>query len=192
MKYFIFAFCILALSCNNPTSKKVAETKVDSTALKEAREHKHDDTTNYQCHTLEVTGEVKHPLSLTIDSLKSMSVVTGTDADIVCESGSKKSEIGSFKGVTIKSLIEKAELKQESHKERGFYFVAEAADGYKAIFSWGELFNSEAGEKILVLFEKDGKKIEPKGDFAVLCLNDLKTGPRHVYFLKSIKVCKVN
>ncbi len=192
MKYFIFAICILALSCTSPNPKPSVVSNSDSTAIKEVTEHKHDDTTNYQCHTLEVTGEVKHPLELNIDSLKKMNVFSGSGADIVCESGAKKSETGSFKGVSLKSLIEKAELKQESHKERGFYFIAEAADGYKAIFSWGEIFNSEAGEKILVLFEKDGKKIEPKGDFAVLCLNDLKTGPRHVYFLKSIKVCKVN
>lgn len=94
------------------------------------------------------------------------------------------------KGVLLKDILEKAKIKQNGHKDRNFYIVARASDDYKATFSWAELFNNPTGENVYVLFEENGKPIK-NGEMILICKNDIKTGARHVYWLKSIEVNKV-
>ena len=70
--------------------------------------------------------------------------------------------------------------------------MATASDGYKAIFSWGELFNSRIGRGLLVVFERNGKPIDDsEGRIALLSTEDDRMGPRHVRWLKRIEVRRV-
>ncbi|MBK7252189.1 MAG: hypothetical protein IPI06_15355 [Gammaproteobacteria bacterium] len=70
--------------------------------------------------------------------------------------------------------------------------VATASDGYKAVFSWSELFNSPVGEGVLVFFEKDGMPLaDDEGRIALISAKDLRTGPRHVKWLQGIEVRKI-
>jgi hypothetical protein len=58
---------------------------------------------------------------------------------------------------------------------------ATATDGYRAVFSWGEIFNTGAGEQILVITAQDGKALDAAaGPLALRALGDLRPGPRHV------------
>lgn len=54
--------------------------------------------------------------------------------------------------------------------------VALGEDGYQAIFSWNELYNSTIGEKALVLYEKNGGPLEPH--LGALCLISANDAPR--------------
>lgn len=141
-------------------------------------------------HEIDVKGEVEFPLQLSVDSLKKMKVVTLNDFKVVCQSGEVKKDDKFCKGVLLKDILEKAKIKQNGHKDRNFYIVARASDDYKATFSWAEIFNNPTGENTFVLFEENGKPIK-NGEMILICKNDIKTGPRHVYWLESIEVYKV-
>lgn len=96
------------------------------------------------------------------------------------------------KGILLKDILEKAKIKQSNHKDRNFYIVARATDNYKATFSWAEIFNNPTGENVFVLFEENGMPIKVKGEMILICKNDIKTGPRHVFWLKSIEINRVD
>jgi hypothetical protein len=58
---------------------------------------------------------------------------------------------------------------------------ATATDGYRAVFSWGEIFNTGAGEQVLVITSQDGKALDAAaGPLALRALGDLRPGSRHV------------
>ena len=141
-------------------------------------------------HEIEVKGDVEFPLQLSVDSLKKLKVITIDNLKITGKNGEVKREIKTCKGVLLKDILEKAKIKQNDHKDRNFYIVARASDDYKATFSWAELFNNPTGENTFVLFEENEKPVK-NGEMILICKNDIRTGPRHVYWLKSIEVYKV-
>lgn len=140
---------------------------------------------------LEVKGEVANPLSLTVDSLKQMSVVNLDSFKVVCQTGAAMSGNIPFRGVLLKEVLTKANIIQKNHKDRNFYIVARATDNYKATFSWAEIFNNPTGENTYIVFEENGGPAV-KGNFVLNTTNDIATGPRHVYWLKSIEVYRVD
>ncbi|MCZ2130076.1 MAG: molybdopterin-dependent oxidoreductase [Bacteroidia bacterium] len=150
------------------------------------------DSAKYISNRVTVMGEVENELILTVDSLKKMNVVTIENFKVVCQNGSNMKENKNCKGVLLKDILDKAKIKQHNHKDRNFYIVARATDNYKATFSWAELFNNPTGENVYVLFEENGMPIKVQGDMILICKNDIKTGPRHVYWLKSIEVRRVD
>ncbi len=186
----IFAACTFSM-CNNsdkqdnptaPATKSEACMKPISAA----------DSAKFLSKQLEVKGEVETPLILTVDSLKAMNVVKIDSFKVVCQSGGVMKASESCKGVLLKDILEKAKIKQTGHKDRNFYIVARATDDYKATFSWAEIFNNPTGLNTYVIFEENGQPIKHQGDMILICTNDIKTGPRHVFWLKSIEVNRVN
>ncbi|KAF2512172.1 molybdopterin-dependent oxidoreductase, partial [Flavobacterium zhairuonense] len=162
----------------------------------ETKKHEHETLTSKDSlklvnHHIEVKGEVEFPLQLTVDSLKKMKVVTIDNLKITGKNGEIKREVKACKGVLLKDILEKAKIKQEDHKDRNFYIVARASDDYKATYSWAEIFNNPTGDNAFILFEENGKPVK-NGEMIAICKNDIRTGPRHVYWLKSIEVYKVN
>ncbi len=150
------------------------------------------DSARYISHTLEVKGEVERILTLNVDSLKQMNTQNIEHFKVVCQSGATMKENASCKGVLLRDILEKAVIKQSGHKDRNFYIVARASDNYKATFSWAELFNNPTGDNVFVLFEENGKPIKEQGEMILICQNDIKTGPRHVYWLNQIEVKRVD
>ena len=70
--------------------------------------------------------------------------------------------------------------------------VATATDGYKAIFSWSELYLSPVGDGALVIFERDGAPLAPsEGPLALVSLSDTQPGPRHVKWLARVELVRV-
>jgi len=130
-------------------------------------------------------------LVLTVDSLKKMEAATLNDFNVICETGANMKVNKTSKGVLLKDILEKANIVQENHKDRNFYIVARATDGYKATFSWAEIFNNPTGESVYILYEENDAPIKEQGDMILVCTNDIKTGPRHVYWLESIEVTRV-
>ncbi|KAF2080247.1 molybdopterin-dependent oxidoreductase [Flavobacterium sharifuzzamanii] len=185
---------LIAFSCSMCNSSK-KEEKNSTEKTSETKNHKHDalspeDSLKLVDHQIEVKGEVEFPLQLTVDSLKKMKVTTINNFKILGKNGEVKREVKTCKGVLLRDILEKAKIKQEDHKDRNFYIVERASDNYKATFSWAELFNNPTGENAYILFEENGKPIK-NGEMIAVCKNDVRTGPRHVYWLKSIEVYKV-
>jgi DMSO/TMAO reductase YedYZ molybdopterin-dependent catalytic subunit len=70
--------------------------------------------------------------------------------------------------------------------------VATATDGFQAVFSWGELFNTPVGRGVLVAFERDGAPLrDGEGGIALVSLADERPGTRHVKWLERIEVRRV-
>lgn len=139
-------------------------------------------------HRIKVTGAVEHPLDLNIDSLRAMRVVTVDSYAVACQTGTRMSEQKVCRGVLLRDILDKAGIHQTGQKDRGFYITARATDNYLAVFSWSELYNNTTGDHTYVTFEENGKPIGDKGEFVLICTNDTKTGPRHVYWLNAIEV----
>lgn len=185
---------LIAFSCTICNSSKKEETSVtEKTSQNDNDKHRilsPADSLKMVNHEIEVKGDVEFPLQLTVDSLKKMKVVTIDDFKVVCQSGEIKKDDKVCKGVLLKDILEKAKIRQTGHKDRNFYIVARASDDYKATFSWAEIFNNPTGENTFTLFEENGKPVK-NGEMIAICKNDIKTSPRHVYWLKSIEVYKV-
>ena len=190
--YILILFIAFTCSmCNNAKKEEKIIEKISVT--EKESDHKPlspADSLKLVNHQIEVKGDVEFPLELSVDSLRKMKVVTLNDFKVVCQSGEIKKDDKVCKGVLLKDILEKAKIKQNGHKDRNFYIVARASDDYKATFSWAEIFNNPTGENTYVLFEENGKPVK-NGEMILICKNDIKTGPRHVYWLKSIEVYKV-
>jgi DMSO/TMAO reductase YedYZ molybdopterin-dependent catalytic subunit len=142
--------------------------------------------------SLSVSGEVKKPLQLSVADVKALPSRTVKDVAIISKHGTTM--IKSLKGVLLKDILDKAEIaaKQPGDTKRMF-IVATATDNYKAVFSWNELFNSPLSEGILVAYEKDGAELaDAEGKLLLVSTKDFMTGSRHVKWLKSVDVRKIN
>ena len=93
-----------------------------------------------------------------------------------------------YSGVPLAAIVNSvAGDDRQSRDQRGWVFDAIAIDGYRAVFSWGELFNTDAGEQVLVIVAQDGKALDDReGPLALRALADRRPGPRHVRNLCAI------
>ncbi|WP_289663455.1 molybdopterin-dependent oxidoreductase [Flavobacterium panacagri] len=192
--YILILFIAFCCSmCNS--SKKDKEETVSTEKKSENPKHEHptltsEDSLKLVNHAIEVKGEVEKQLQLTVDSLKKMKVVTIENLKITGKGGVIKREVKACKAVLLRDILDKAKIKQTDHKDRNFYIVERASDNYKATFSWAEIFNNPTGDNVYIIFEENGKPVK-NGEMIGLCKNDIATGPRHVYWLKSIEVYKI-
>jgi DMSO/TMAO reductase YedYZ molybdopterin-dependent catalytic subunit len=142
--------------------------------------------------TLQLTGLVDRPLTLTIDSLRAMTAQTGGPVDIVSSSGQVRKTIRSFRGVLLRDLLDKARIQLPNQKDKGkYYVVVRGTDGYTAVFSHNELFNNPTGKQVFVLYTENDQPITTDGAFVLLTTDDVVTGARHVKWLNRIEVRKV-
>lgn len=88
----------------------------------------------------------------------------------------------SYGGVLLRDALQRAGFGGPTDRAaRGAIVVAVADDGYRAFFSWGELFNSPLGDQALVIVTQDDKPLDAAaGPLALRSLADLRPGPRHV------------
>lgn len=137
-----------------------------------------------------VSGEVKKELVFTIDDLKKVPTVSIGTVVITNHLGEKKSEAKDLKGILLRKVLESVEINSESPKVLSeYYFVCKATDGYTVVFSWNEIFNTQVGDSIYIITEKNGKEIDQMDDSILLMSpKDFKTGRRHVKSLSSIEV----
>ena len=128
-----------------------------------------------------ITGEVQHELTFTVDNLRSFS------------KGRVSAAERGYAGVRLTDLLREANIRQDArYALRRTYVVATASDGYQAVFSWAELFNTPVGRGVLVAYERDGEPLrDGEGRIALVSLADERSGTRHVKWLRSIEVRRV-
>jgi len=95
-----------------------------------------------------------------------------------------------YDGVLLREVLARAGFGAANDRGARVGVVeAVATDGYRAVFSWGELFNSSAGEHALVITAQDGRALDAAaGPLALRILSDLRPGPRHVRNLCALVV----
>jgi len=128
-----------------------------------------------------VVGEVQRELSLDVDALRSLA----SRRTFVQERG--------YGCVRLVDVLQEAGIRQDArHALRRTYVIATASDGFKAVFSWGELFNTPIGRGVLVAYERDGTPLrDGEGRITLVSLADERPGTRHVKWLERIEVRRV-
>ncbi|MFC0348686.1 molybdopterin-dependent oxidoreductase [Undibacterium danionis] len=151
------------------------------------------DPAKYVTHSITVNGAVEKKLVLRVEDLRQFPPQKVAELPLICQSGANVGNLENFKGVLLRDILEKAVVVSRDHNDvKKTVIIATASDDYKVVFSWSELFNSPVGDGVMVFFEKDGKALaDDEGRIAMISSKDLRTGPRHVKWLKSIEVKKI-
>lgn len=139
--------------------------------------------------TLTISGGVEQTLKLDVDALRKRPAAQFTEVKLT----DKSAATASVRGIRLRELLNEAKIVTRDHNTvKKLAIVAIAADQYKAVFSWNELFSSKAGDNVLVLLERDGKPLpDSEGPLALVSADDLRTGPRHVKWLQAVEVRQV-
>ena len=87
-----------------------------------------------------------------------------------------------WSGVLLRDFLLKNGLENvPSRPLRNTRIEIVAKDGYKATFSWGEIFNNPTGSQVLLITKQDGKYLDvQEGPIAIRSLGDTRPGARHV------------
>lgn len=138
---------------------------------------------------LVVSGALKTGLTLSVADLKATPAAQIETVSVTRRAGDK--EVPSLlRGVRLSTLLERAALVETDHNTwKHTVVLATATDGYQVVFSWPELFNTEVGAGVLVVFERDGQPLaEREGQIALVSVRDARAGPRSVKWLTRVEV----
>jgi hypothetical protein len=131
--------------------------------------------------TVQVPGQAVR--SFSIASLAALPQTTLTQRLTVSSSGNNVTERGvQYSGVLLRDVLTTAGFASAADRSaRTSVVEAVASDGYRAVFSWGELYNGSVGEQVLIIAAQDGKPLgAAAGPLALRSLADTRPGPRHV------------
>jgi hypothetical protein len=143
-----------------------------------------------QTATLNISGEVAAELTLTLDDLKKFPERRVDDVRSIAQDDRREEQTRKYAGVLLRDVLDRAKLVEEQPRSlRRSVVIATARDGYKAIFSWAELYLSPIGDGVLIVYERDyGPLLDDEGPIALISLKDTRPGPRHVKWLQSVEV----
>ncbi|NTV47113.1 MAG: molybdopterin-dependent oxidoreductase [Chlorobiales bacterium] len=140
-----------------------------------------------------VKGRVQTPFTITLTSVKNLPVKEDGNKPIVCQSGQTRKTLKNFKGVLLRDIIDSAKVKMDKPHDRGEFFVRiGSTDNYNVLFTYNELYFGLAGDSTYLVFEENDQPITDEGYFVVFCADDKITGPRHVKWVNTIEVGKIN
>lgn len=138
---------------------------------------------------LRVRGAVQTPLELTREQLEALRWRDYTEEREVQQGGQAVKLAVRYQGFPLRELLDRAVLTPDRHALRRAIILLTARDGYRVSFSWGELYNSSAGEGVVLVRSQDGRDlIETEGLPSLRSLYDTRSGPRHVRWLNQIDV----
>ena len=140
---------------------------------------------------LTVQGAGAESLSMEAADLAALPAARLTQRHTVTSGASAASEHSTvYAGVLLRDVLSGAGFGAAADRGARVGVVeAIATDGYRAVFSWGELFNSSAGQHVLIITSQDGRALDnAAGPLALRALDDLRPGPRHVRNLCAVVV----
>jgi DMSO/TMAO reductase YedYZ molybdopterin-dependent catalytic subunit len=136
--------------------------------------------------TLQITGSVASPLTLTARDLKAMPRTTVT---IKADGRDVK-----YEGVLVGAILARAGAtlgRDMTGANVSTYVVATASDGYRALFSLAELDPKFTGSEIIVADTVDGKSLfDYQGPFRIVAPRDTR-GARGVRMLQKLEVVRL-
>jgi hypothetical protein len=141
-----------------------------------------------------ISGQVKRGSVITMDSLKQYTIQAIGDIKVTDHTGAFKHEDNKLKGILIKDILSHTIFDVSSPKQLStIYFQFVGADGYKVVYSWNELFNTEVGNHVYIIMEKNGiKAADMKESLQMTSMMDFKTGRRYLHNLDKVIVSKVD
>ncbi len=139
-----------------------------------------------------VGGWVRQPLRLDAQALQSRGAQS-VDFQVVCTFDGAHGDALQLQAVPLAPLIDEAMPAFEHRTDfKRVAIVAESSEGYRALFSWNELFNTPVGAGVMVAFAAPGAPGQDhRGAFSLISRHDLHTGPRYVRHLALVEVVKL-
>jgi len=140
-----------------------------------------------------VQGKIKKERTFSLTTLDSFPKTAIKDQTLYNHKGEEKGTIKNMKGVLLKTILSSIDFDYDKPKELNeFYFVFVASDGYKVVFSWNEIYNTEAGNQFYIVTEMDGKVVKNMEQrILFISTGDLKAGRRYIKGLQKIEVKRV-
>jgi hypothetical protein len=136
-----------------------------------------------------ISGDVEKESVITMDSLKSYPLKEIGDIEVTDHTGNFKHGDQNLKGVLLRDILNHSQLNATPHLYSQFYLVCTGSDGYKVVYSWNELFNTDIGDHVYIVLEKNGKKIgDLPESLQMVSMLDQKTGRRYLHNLEKIVV----
>jgi hypothetical protein len=141
-------------------------------------------------HQFSISGKVKNPSVITMDSLQHYTPVVIGDINVTDHTGAFKHKDDQLKGILLKDLLSHTIFDTPSPKLlSAFYFTCVGSDGYKVVYSWNELYNTEVGNHVYIIMEKNGIKADQLPEsIQMTSMMDMKTGRRYLHNLDKIIV----
>jgi len=142
---------------------------------------------------IRIFGEIEKEVSYCIEDILKFNAVNVEDQLIYNHAGEVKDTLNHLKGVLLKDFLKDVKFNYNKPKELNeFYFVFTASDGYRVVFSWNEIYNSEAGNSFYIITKMKGKSMKELDQRIVfLSSKDLKSGRRYIKCLQSIEIRKL-
>jgi DMSO/TMAO reductase YedYZ molybdopterin-dependent catalytic subunit len=142
---------------------------------------------------LSIRGDFERELTLSLDELKRFPAQHVEDVRIVRDAkgaATAPETARHYTGCLLRDILDQAKpIEKHRFDLRKSVVIAIASDGYRAVFSWAELYLSPIGDGALVVYERDGLPLpESEGPLALVSLKDTRPGPRHVKWLRSIEL----
>jgi len=141
---------------------------------------------------LVVKGNVATEATLSVDDLKRLPVQRFDDVRSVRDGagGTAPETTRRYVGCLLRDVLDRAKPVERNRLDfRRSVVIATASDGYRAVFSWAELYLSPIGDGVLVVYGRDGAPLaDDEGRISLVSLKDTKPGPRHVKWLQSIEL----
>lgn len=139
-----------------------------------------------------VDGHVHRPRWFTMAELLCMDMVEESDLLHACGTGEPKGHIKHCRGVLLTDVLNVVDVRIADHNDtKKMYLRIASSDGYTTVFSWQELFNTQVGEGVMIVLERDGRKLHAEGYADLFSSKDYLSGPRYVKRLTGIKVLMI-
>ena len=154
-----------------------------------SKPHMDENTTIFR-----VIGRVEKERDFTLGILQGMDAVeTEENLFHACGDGEKRGSIDACRGILLTDIINEAEVIVIDHNDtKKMYVVVAAKDGYRTVFSWQELYNTEVGKGVIVVLEKGKRKLyEETGSVDLFSSCDFLTGPRYVKKVATIEIIMI-
>jgi hypothetical protein len=146
-----------------------------------------------QSYSFSIEGEVVKSVQIDSTLLRSYPFVYLDSIRIYSHDMQPRSLMRNVKGVLLKNILSAVTFNNENPKVLSEYYIeCVATDGYKVVFSWNELFNSETGNHVMIITEKNGAPFSNQDDrIALVSPSDKATGRRYVKWLSKIIIQRV-
>jgi hypothetical protein len=135
-----------------------------------------------------VSGEVVKPETIDIAKLSGYTTVHLDSLRIYSHDMQPKGLMKNIDGVLLKEILSAIPFNNENPKVLSEYYIeCQATDGYHVIFSWNEIFNSETGNHVMIVTNKNGVNTAQLDErIALVSPTDKATGRRYVKWLNKI------
>jgi hypothetical protein len=143
--------------------------------------------------SIKIMGKIKNGKVFSLEDLDTFPKTVIKDQIIYNHKGEVKDTLIKMKGISLKTILASIQYLNNNPKELNeFYFVFVASDGYKVVFSWNEIYNTEAGNNFFIVTEIEGKQLKYLDQrIAFISTTDLKTGRRYIKGLSKIEVKQI-